>query len=362
MISPDFITTKINKSLSKQILSDYRPNSSILKKIASYIEKNKKFLLTTHVKSDADGIGSQIGLYYLLKKLKKECWILNNEAPGVNFVQHLEHPIIDNISQNQKNWSNLVDEIKEYFVFILDSSEIERSAEVGKAFSEAKCHFATIDHHILKVKKNYCIDASYAATCEIVWELYQYFNIAISKPAALSLYIGLVADTGNFRFNKTSFRTHLAGADLISYGIDTDYVYRMLYESFPIDRLFLLKKIFKTLTINPKLGYVVGEVLPKMKKGLKLGDSSTEGIVNQLLAVDGIHIAALMSKTSEGYLKCSLRSTGKTNVAQIAKKFGGGGHNNASGLKIEENYRSAKKKLIASLEEALKTKPSMLNQ
>ncbi len=353
-MSPDPITTKVSKSFAKEMLSSYRPNLPVLKKIAGYINKHQKFLITTHIKSDPDGIGSQIGLYYLLKKLKKECWLLNNEAPGKNLVRHLDDKIIDDIScYDEKNWTELVYKIKEYFVLIVDSSEIERSAKVGEAFSQAKCSFATIDHHILKPKKNYCVDPSYAATCETIWDLYHYFGLRISKPAALSLYIGLVADSGNFRFNKTSFRTHLAGADLISYGIDTDYVYRLLYESFPVDRLHLLKKIFKNLTVNSKLGYVIGEIFPKMKKNLTLGDSSTEGIVNQLLAVEGIHIAVLISKTDEGYLKCSLRSIGDINVAQIAKEFGGGGHKNASGLKIRERYRTAKKKLLHSIESYL---------
>ena len=326
----------------------------MLKKVASYINKHQNFLITTHVKSDPDGIGSQIGLYYLLKKLKKKCWVLNNEAPGKKLVKHLDHEIIDNISYyNEENWSELIHKMKKYFVFIVDSSEVQRSAQVGKAFIQAKCDFATIDHHILKPKQNYCVDPSYAATCEIIWDIYHHFNVRIPKPAALSLYTGLVADSGNFRFNKTSFRTHLAGADLISYGIDTDYIYRLLYESFPVDRLHLLKKIFKTLKVNTKLGYVIGEVFPKMKKNLTLGDSSTEGIVNQLLAVEGIRIAALLSKTDEGHLKCSLRSIGNTNVAQIAQEFDGGGHHNASGLKIQEHYKIAKKKLVRSIEKSL---------
>ena len=59
------------------------------------------FLLTTHIRSDADGIGSQIGLYYLLKKLKKKCWILNNEAPGKNLSEHIP-PLVDNILRYKK--------------------------------------------------------------------------------------------------------------------------------------------------------------------------------------------------------------------------------------------------------------------
>ena len=344
---------KFNQSLVRDILPAYKPNSSVVKKIANLIEKNDSFLLTTHINSDADGIGSEVGLYYLLKKLKKNCWILNNEAPSDFLLDSIDQKLIQVVSAYEDNRSLLIKKIKNHFVFILDSSELFRSGKVAQAFTEANCEWASIDHHVLPSKKNYCIDPSYAATCELIWDVYRYFNVDIPKSAAIALYIGLVADSGNFRYNKTSFRTHLAGAHLLSYGIETDHIYRLLYENFPIDRLNLLKKVFKSMIINKDLGYVIGEVLPKMKRGLILGNSYAEGIVNMLLGVRGVNIAALMTKTSEGHLKCSLRSIKNINVAKIAKKFGGGGHQNASGLKIEENYRSAKKKLTLAIHEAL---------
>ena len=70
---------KISRQLSKELLPKYKADSPVLKKVAQYIKKNKNFVLTTHIGADADGIGSQLGLYYLLKALKKSCIIINNE-------------------------------------------------------------------------------------------------------------------------------------------------------------------------------------------------------------------------------------------------------------------------------------------
>ena len=340
---------KLNQNLVQDILPVYKPNSLVVKKIADLIDRHDSFLLTTHIQSDADGIGSEVALYHLLKKLKKKCWILNNEAPSDFLLGDIDPKVIQTVSEYEDNWSLLVEKIKKNFVFILDSSELSRSGKVAQAFTEANCEWASIDHHVLPSKKNYCVDSSYAATCELVWDMYRHFDVDIPKPAAVALYIGIVADSGNFRYNKTSFRTHLAGAHLLSCGVETDHIYRVLYENFPIDRLHLLKKVFKSITIDKELGYVIGEVLPKMKRGLTLGNSSTEGIVNMLLGVRDVNIAALVIKTQEGHLKGSLRSIKNIDVAKIAKKFGGGGHRNAAGLKIEENYRSARKKLTAAI-------------
>ena len=169
----------------------------------------------------------------------------------------------------------------------------------------------------------------------------------------MALYIGLSADSGNFRYDKTSMRTHLAGGDLIGYGIPTDRIYRLLYEDQPVDRLHFIRRVLGSLVVNKELKYVLGEVRPKMTKGLELGGSFKEGLVNLFMAVRGIRLAALMSQTEKGYLKCSLRSIEDINVVEIASLFGGGGHRNAAGFMIEEPYRKAKKKVAQAIHDHL---------
>ena len=343
------ISENINKNLSKSLLVHYRPQSKVIKKIDSFIQSNQKFLLTTHIDSDSDGVGSQIGLYYLLKSLKKKCWILNNEPPPAIFSEIGGHALVDCIQNYKTDISRLEEKTKGYFVFILDSSDFKRGADVAKLIERAGCSWASIDHHLLPPNKRFCNDDSYAATCEFIWDLYHYYKIKISKEAAFALYAGLSADSGNFRYEKTTMRTHLAGGELISYGIPIDKIYRLLYENQPVDRLFFLKRVLDSVIVNKKLKYAIGEVLPKTQKGLDLGESPKMGLVNILISVKGVRIAALMSKTNEGHLKCSMRSIEDINVAQIASLFGGGGHKNAAGLKIEESYKNARKKVIQAI-------------
>ena len=348
------VSKNINKDLSKNLLAHYKPQSKIIKKVDSLIQSNQKFLLTTHIDSDPDGVGSQIGLYYLLKKLKKKCWILNNEPPPAIFSEIGGYTLIDHIQNYEVDVSRLEEKVKDHFVFILDSSEFKRSAKVAELIERVGCSWASIDHHLLAPNKRFCNDDSYAATCEFVWDLYHYYKIQIQREAAFALYAGLSADSGNFRYEKTTMRTHLAGGELISHGIPTDKIYRLLYENQPVDRLYFLKKVLESVIINKKLKYAVAEVLPKTKKGLDLGPSPKEGLVNLLISVQGVQIAVLMSQTDEGYLKCSMRSIEGANVAQIASLFGGGGHRNAAGLKIEEPYKKARKKVIYAVHNYLK--------
>lgn len=294
--------------------------------------------------SDADGIGSELGLYYLLRSLKKEVWILNNE-PVPLFLSFMDPDgLVHHIQEYENKQEELIEKLRGSFVFILDSSEPERSEKVAEAFLKVGCPFATIDHHLVEPKKNYCADPSYAATAEIIWDLYHFYSIKIPPKAALPLYVALVSDSGNFRYPKSSLRTHLAGGELLGYGLNSDEIFRAIYENQPADRLRFLQRVLKKAEINKEKGYVIAEIKPAMYRKLELGDTPNEGVVNLLLGVREIRLSAVITKTSDG-LKCSLRSRGDVDVASLAKRFGGGGHKNAAGLKLVGSYREQSKKL-----------------
>jgi phosphoesterase RecJ-like protein len=349
MMRAEQSTRSLSAQLTKRLLSSYKPSSKVLPKIAQLIQANQKFLLTTHVGADADGLGSEVGLYYLLKALKRDVIILNNEKVPEYLQPLIPEKLVHYIGRHDLPAEKAEQMMHDRFVFILDSSEPQRSEQVGEMFLRLKRPWASIDHHVLPGKKEYCVDPSYAATAELVWDLYQYLKKPVSKQAALALYTGLVADSGNFRYPKTSLRSHLMGGHLLSFGIHSDFVYRAIYESNPIDRLKLSARIYPKVELLPnQVAYVA--VLQKDREGLELGDSGTEGLVNHLLAHRGLRAAALFSETEHGELKGSLRSIGEVDVAALAKKFGGGGHKNAAGLKMKKPFAEALKLVLAELE------------
>lgn len=355
MIEHNINSREISKQLSKTVLKDYRPSSIPLKKAVAYIEQNTHFVLTTHIGADADGIGSQVGLYYLLKYLKKEVLILNCERKPHNLTFIIQKIDFLDVQQFKEQPALLVSQLREYFALILDSSAPSRSQAVFDILEQAECQWASIDHHnIPEPSENLCIDHSYVATSEFIWDLYQYFEIPINNHAALALYAGIIADSGNFRYPKTSLRTHLAGGHLLQNNINSDEIYRKLFESRSIDRLSLEHRIFKTVYIQRQLGFVCGKITKDIIKDLSVGDGGTEGIVNHLLGFKNVYISCLAIETDEGELKASLRSIGQYNVANIAQQFGGGGHNNASGLKISKPFSEALKILIDAIEKYLK--------
>lgn len=344
-------TKTISSQLVEKLLAGYEPVSPIIEKIGNIIKKHNRFLLTTHEDADPDGIGSEIGLFHLLESLGKECIIINNEAIPESLAFMDVDKKIKSIESEQ------FEDLADYFVFIVDSSEPERSKPVSDVFLKAGCEWASIDHHILPDNDHFNCDPTYAATAEIIFDLYTYFNKQPDINAATAIYTGLVADTGNFRYSKTSLRTHVAGGSLLAVGIDTDRIYRNIYESAPVDRLTLIGRVMSNIEIDKKLKYAAAAITLKMKKDLELGDAGTEGIVNMLLAAQGINIAILMKESDEGDLKCSLRSIDENDVASIARNFGGGGHKNAAGLKITgKKFDQAAKEVVDAVKKYLETR------
>lgn len=335
-------TQLISAQTAKLLLKNYKPAAKVLPKIAALIKANKKFLLTTHIGADADGLGSQIGLYLLLKSLKKDVKILNNEHVPEYLKDLMPAKLVNFVGEDEGALSEAAAEklMRDRFVFILDSSEPHRSDKVGEMFLRLKRPWATIDHHVLPGKKEFCVDPTYAATAELIWDLYKFLKKPIPKAAATPLYTGLVADSGNFRYPKTSLRTHIAAGELIGFGVHSDFIFRAIYESHPIDRLKLNARLMPKVEVLPNKVVILG-VRRADREGLDLGDSGTEGIVNYLLAHRGVKAAAVLSESTEGELKGSLRSIGAIDVASLAKKFGGGGHKNAAGLKVRKPFAEA---------------------
>ncbi|HRP70684.1 MAG TPA: DHHA1 domain-containing protein, partial [Turneriella sp.] len=128
----------------------------------------------------------------------------------------------------------------------------------------------------------------------------------------------------------------------------SDSVFRAIYESHPIDRLKLMARLLPKVEILPN-NVVFLAVRRVDIDGLSLGDSGTEGVVNYLLAHTGVKAAAVVKESEEGFLKASLRSLGDVDVATLAKKFGGGGHKNAAGLKVKEPFAASMTKVRAEL-------------
>jgi phosphoesterase RecJ-like protein len=219
-------------------------------------------------------------------------------------------------------------------MFLLDTAEENHLGDMKDAVLRSKEVFI-LDHHEPKPAALFSgiNDPAAASTCEMVVEMAEAAGAEIDPQSAFAAYTGIIFDTGSFAYSKTGPRTFKAAVTLINTGVNPHEAFRKLCENSPTGALLLQKRAFSGMAFHCR-GRVASQVLRKedfTETGTESDD--TEGFVNVPLKSRDILVSFLIKESQKGKTKCSLRSKGSINVAEIARCFGGGGHVNASGFK-----------------------------
>ena len=177
----------------------------------------------------------------------------------------------------------------------------------------------------------------------------------LDEEIAKALYIGIVHDTGVFRYSNTSPKTLRAAAELISYGFDfSRLIDETFYEKTYVQNQILGRALLESIIFMD--GKCVVSMVDKKTMGFYRADShDLDGIVNQLRLTKGVECAIFMYQTDVLKYKVSLRSNGKVDVAKVAMFFGGGGHVRAAGADMQGTFHDIVNNLSAQIDAQLKT-------
>jgi len=320
-----------------------------LKNVASAVRRNRRFLLTTHTNPEGDALGSELALFLLLKKLGKDAVILNEDAlpPEYGFL-----PAKENIRLYRKNIKGIDFDC----IFVLDCSDLNRTGEVYRINRDAK-PVVNIDHHISNAmfgEVNW-VEPYAACTCEMIYRLYKNMRIGLDKKSALLLYVGILTDTGSFRYSNTSAFTHRAAAELLKFGFNVKEIYRQIYETIPFAELKVLTRVLNYLRLTPdgKIAWI--EIPRHILKTDRLSFDLTEQVLAYGRMIRGAEVVALFKENlgKKDEIRFNLRSNGSTDVNKIARYFGGGGHKTAAGCTTIGKITQVRKKVIARIKESL---------
>lgn len=180
------------------------------------------------------------------------------------------------------------------------------------------------------------------------------FDIAVtagwplSRPVATALYTALLSDTGGFRFSNTSPRCHAIAGYLLSLGIDPEEMYRRVYASVPLGRLYLLRDALETLEVDPQHAIAWISVPAGAVEHYGLRSEDLNGIVEHPRSVAGTRLAIFFRDLGHGKVKVSFRSTGDVDVNRFARQFGGGGHAKAAGALVPGTLDDVRGQIIAA--------------
>lgn len=305
-------------------------NFELLKKI---IQENHSFLLTTHVNPDADAIGSEMAFYFLLKKLGKEVYVINTSKTPY----YLEFMDTENVIHyfDEEKHHNIFDQVD--VLIALDFNRAQRMVRMENLFRQSKKLKICIDHH--EDPENFTAhlfsETSFAATGQIIYNFIKETSIIeIDLSIADPLYAAIMTDTGSFRFDRTTVDIHHIAADLLSIGVKPNDVYTKIYDTSRIGKIKLLGDAIQSLKLCGDKNNIAVMIITKeamQRSGAEEAD--TDGFVNLCLTIDSVQVALKFLELNEGF-KVSLRSKGEISVQKIAAEYGGGGHRNASGIRI----------------------------
>ncbi len=314
----------------------------MLSQVVELIETKQKFGITTHIKPDGDGVGSSLGLCWLLQSLGKSAEVIvHGEVP----VAYRSLPGADRIRD--------VQEIDSSYdaIFVIECSDLDRPGIAGleNEFTVNIDHHATSEHF---GTINW-IDSTASAVGEMIYNLCKAIGGRITREIAECVYMALVTDTGSFHFSNTTDRTLKVASELVKAGVKPAEVSEAVYNNYPWSRIELMRQVLDTVKRDGSGTVASLRQTLKMREVAGAVDGDNNGFVNIPLAARDILAVVYMREVGENEYRVSLRSKGDINVAKVAEKFGGGGHRNASGLRIEGEWDEKEKELIAAVREAV---------
>jgi phosphoesterase RecJ-like protein len=315
-----------------------------------FINRTSRFIITAHETPDGDAIGSECATAGALRSLGKEALIFNADPTPRKFA-YLDTAGAVSVLESPEQ---LPADIAEYSLLMLDTNDTRNIGQIAThVLPRVKEHFI-IDHHEKEdALAGNCILVNASSTCEILYPLFRALGARVDFAVARALFTGIVYDTGSFVYPKTTAQTFEIARDLVMAGVEPNDVYAKIYESNSISALVLQSRVLSTL----ELAYDNSVAILTMGRQMIIDSGANYEEADQLINIPlksgDIRVSIFFKENPDGLLRCSLRSKGNINVAEIAQAFGGGGHRTAAGFKCRDSIESTRAVILQKLRSQL---------
>jgi len=320
--------------------TDERQAEAPIGPILEVLREGRRFLVSAHTRPDGDAVGSMLAMGQLLEAIGKQADLVS--ADGVP-ATYLGLPGADRIRVQQSGFDRYD------AVILLECDSLERTRLEGLEGQ----FLINIDHHLSGRGFGHVnwIDCHAASVGELVYRLIKAAGVALTPAMATCLYTTLLTDTGGFRWGSVTAATFFLAGELVAAGADPVAIAKQVYFSIPMARMKLTNRAFMNLQCEGALAW--SWIYDEDVRRAQALEEDCEGIVQMILAIAGIEVAAFVRELPEGGLRLSLRSKGQVNVAALAEQLGGGGHQTASGGTLAGPFEQARDRVLSVLRPAM---------
>ncbi len=327
-------------------------NPTTLKQIESLLKGSASFRVLSHIRPDGDAYGTALALAHIVRAMGKEARVHTQDGlirsyaflPGSDLVSvtPAEAPPADTA------------------VLAVDTSTQERLGENFVLWQRQPD--LNLDHH----ESNPCygkvnlVDGESPASAQVLYDVVEALGLPCPAEAAQCLYVGLMTDTGSFRFRQTTARTFEVAAKLIRLGTDPAWAAQNCYQASSIGRFELQREVLQAtkFTFGHKVAHY--RLTPDLYARTGAQADEVENFLDLLQTVSTVEVAFMLEQTREEEgkpspkVRVSLRSRGAIDVNAIAGKFGGGGHRLAAGIRSALPVDELEQSLLREIDAALR--------
>lgn len=312
-------------------------------KIAEKLRAVQRVAIASHVRPDADSIGSGLALAMMLRQLGKDVRYCNTDPaprplsrlPGYDLIEHRQfHP--------------------EPFdaVVLIEGGTEERTGQ-----KRLHDYFTiNIDHHGTSVNDadlNWVVPEA-AAVGELIYELGLELGVTFDRAIAYNLYAAIVSDTGSFKYSNTSYRALYIASELVRIGnFAPADVSNLLFNSNPLEKIQMMTRVLSTLEMAMDDRVAMIEFRRSFLPALNLREIETEDIVAIARSINDVQVLLFFKEIEDGLYRVSIRSRNDISAQKVAQFFKGGGHHHAAGFFYQGDLLSAKRDILAVIRDQM---------
>ena len=313
------------------------------RKILEALEGPGPFLISFHGKPDGDALGSGLAIKLWLEARGKRAEVVNSDGvpEPFGFLPAAGRVLLDTPP-----------DVLGCTAFVLDTPGASRAALAEGVLARASL-VVNIDHHPDNTSFGdvNLLDPSASSVALIIYELLADRG-ELSTAISSLLYVGVMTDTGGFRFGNTDARTLRAAADLVVLGADPCDLANAVYGEQSLGRFRLLGMVLSTTTTELDGRVAVSILTERMRSDAGSTGEDIEGMASFGRLLRGVEVA-LLFREEDGRVRASLRSKGAVDVSAVAGRLGGGGHKAAAGVLLDGPIELARERLLEAVAETM---------